>query len=172
MDDHHHPDPRESAHAKEIARGVLHWESGSEARIERLETKEAPESMIRLSRWTDDQMTMSPLELSESDLMKLIAEGIRKGVLRGDVRRRLWTPMTLPEVLARAAEMNPAERWEWFTLCGQHDIVALPRTSTAVMADPPHFCPTCLTVFAATGFKMWNPPVRPFDATLTSGPGR
>jgi hypothetical protein len=63
-------------------------------------------------------------------------------------------------VLARAAEMDPAERWEWFTLCGQHDIAALPRTSTAVMPDPPHFCPVCLTVFAATGFRMWNPPVK------------
>jgi hypothetical protein len=72
---------RDTGYATEIARSILKLESGDEARIERLRMKASGVIEIRLSWWKDGRMMMRPLDLSEPQLLKLLAQGIRDGVL-------------------------------------------------------------------------------------------
>lgn len=74
-------DLRDTKYAREIARSVLKWPSGDEARIERLEIKSTGKIEIRLSWWKDGQMQPRPLDLSEEDFYRLLVQGIRDGVL-------------------------------------------------------------------------------------------
>jgi len=74
-------DLRDTKYAREIARSVLKWDGGDEARIERLEIKKTGQIEIRMSWWKDGQMLPRPLDLSEADFFKLIVQGIRDGVL-------------------------------------------------------------------------------------------
>jgi hypothetical protein len=70
-------------------------------------------------------------------------------------------PVTLNEVLDRAAAMEPTTRWEVFTTCGTHDRRTLPRLFPGSLEARPYYCPQCYTVFSAAGFVMWNPPADP-----------
>ena len=74
-------DLRDTKYAREIARSVLKWKDGSEARIERLEIKSSKQIEIRLSWWKKGKMEPRPLDLSEADFFKLIVQGIRDGIL-------------------------------------------------------------------------------------------
>jgi hypothetical protein len=73
---------RDTNYAEELVPpAVVTFPSGDEARLERLRIKETDTVEIRLSWWKDGRMMMRPLDLSEADLMKLLAKGIRQGVL-------------------------------------------------------------------------------------------
>jgi hypothetical protein len=72
---------RDTDYATEIVSAVLRFESGDEARIERLLIKSSGKEEIRFSWWKDGRMMMRPLDLSEEDLMRLLVQGIREGVL-------------------------------------------------------------------------------------------
>src|SRR3954463_1405107 len=71
----HNTDLRDTKYAREIARSVIQWPGDSEARIERLEIKSSGTIEIRLSWWKGGQMMPKPLDLSEHDFMRLIAQG-------------------------------------------------------------------------------------------------
>lgn len=76
---------RDTNYATELVPpAVLEFPSGDEARIERLRIKATGQTEIRLSWWKDGRMMMRPLDLSEGDLLKLIARAIRQGVLLPD----------------------------------------------------------------------------------------
>ena len=74
-------DLRDTKYATEIARSVLTFPSGDEARIERLLIKSSGSIEIRMSWWKDGRMMMRPLDLGEKDFLRLVAKGIRDGVL-------------------------------------------------------------------------------------------
>ena len=72
---------RDTDYAREIASSKVTFPSGDEARIERLRIKSSGNVEIRFSWWKDGRMMMRPLDLSEANLMKLLAKGMREGVL-------------------------------------------------------------------------------------------
>jgi hypothetical protein len=73
---------RKTKYADELVEpAVVIFEGGDEGRLERLRRKNPDEVVIRLSWWKDGNLCLRPLDLSEEQLMKLLAEGIRKGVL-------------------------------------------------------------------------------------------
>lgn len=73
---------RDTDYATELVPpAVVVFPSGDEARIERLRIKETGAVEIRFSWWKDGRMMMRPLDLSETDLMNLIAKAFRQGVL-------------------------------------------------------------------------------------------
>ena len=80
---------RDTKYATEQATGVLPLPSGSEARVERLFIKAKGEVEIRFSWWKDQRMMERPLDLSESDLLKLLREGIKQQVFSQDFLRDL-----------------------------------------------------------------------------------
>lgn len=82
---------RDTSYAKELKSAVLEFSGGSEARIERLHIEELQQEEIRLSWWKDGKLMLRPLDLSEAELIDLMASGIREGVLSStfadDLRR-------------------------------------------------------------------------------------
>ena len=66
--------------------------------------------------------------------------------------------MTLEQVLEKAAQMDPGERWKSWLACGldRHSFDSLPRTETGG-SPPPYYCPRCWTAFTYTGAVL-NPP--------------
>lgn len=76
---------RDTDYAKELVPpAVLKYDDGHEARLERLQMKETGEVEIRLSWWKHGRLIPRPLDLPESDLLRLLAKGIRQGVLLPD----------------------------------------------------------------------------------------
>jgi len=75
---------RDTDYATELARAVLTFPSGDEARIERLFVKSQNQIEIRMSWWKDGKLQPRPLDLGEADFLKLIAKGIRAGVILTD----------------------------------------------------------------------------------------
>lgn len=69
---------RDTEYATEIVSSVLTFESGAEARIGRLRIKSFGKVEIRFLWWKDGHMMMRRLDLSEADLTRLLAKGIRK----------------------------------------------------------------------------------------------
>ena len=63
---------------------VLELGGGHEARLERIRIKETGVTEIRMSWWKDGRMVPRPLDLPEPDFVRLIAKGIRQGVLLPD----------------------------------------------------------------------------------------
>jgi hypothetical protein len=74
-------DLRDTDYAEELARAVLPFPSGDEARVERIRIKKTDKEEIRFSWWKDGHIMLRSLDLAEPDLMTLIARGIRNGVL-------------------------------------------------------------------------------------------
>ena len=72
---------RDTGYAKELKSSSLPFGDGSEARIERLFIKQLGQEEIRFSWWKDNNIVTRPLDLSEEALIKLMARGIRDGVL-------------------------------------------------------------------------------------------
>lgn len=72
---------RDTGYAKELKSSSLPFGDGSEARIERLFIKQLGQEEIRFSWWKDNNIVTRPLDLSEEALIKLMALGIRDGVL-------------------------------------------------------------------------------------------
>jgi hypothetical protein len=72
---------RNTKYAEELARAVLKLPSGDEARIERLRMKKTDTVEIRFSWWKEGRIVPRPLDLPETTLTKLLAAGIREGVL-------------------------------------------------------------------------------------------
>jgi hypothetical protein len=71
--------------------------------------------------------------------------------------------MTLEDVLNRARQMNPAERWTLWIACGTHHPDSLPRTEAGgAKTKRPRYCPSCWTAFSADGV-LWNPPCLPHE---------
>jgi hypothetical protein len=72
--------------------------------------------------------------------------------------------MTLHDLLERAAEIPPADRWELFQCVRRNPRSEdLPPTTTGGIPRPPRYCPVCYTVLGPKSFRMWNPPFKPFD---------
>ena len=69
--------------------------------------------------------------------------------------------MALEDVLNRAGQMNRADRWKLWTVCGTHQPDSLPRTEAGEPSGP-RYCPRCWTAFVADGV-LWNPPCLPDD---------
>ena len=67
---------RDTKYAKELDRASQELEDGEEARIERLKIKQGASVVIRFSWWKDGEMIPRPLDLSEEDLMELLAKGV------------------------------------------------------------------------------------------------
>jgi hypothetical protein len=63
-------------------------------RIERLFIKAHKQVEIRVSWWPDGRMANRPLDVTEADFIKLLAQGIADGVLSG---------VFLPKLIAAAA---------------------------------------------------------------------
>ena len=61
---------------------MLTWPStpGEEARVERLLIKKLGKEEIRFSWWKDGNIVPRPLDVSEENLIELIAKGMRAGV--------------------------------------------------------------------------------------------
>jgi hypothetical protein len=72
---------RDTDYASELATSILKLPGGDEARIERLRIKSSDSVEIRMSWWKDGRMMMRPLDLGELDFLRLIAQGLRDGVL-------------------------------------------------------------------------------------------
>lgn len=72
---------RDTGYATELKSSSLPFGDGSEARIERLFIKQLGQEEIRFSWWKDNNIVTRPLDLSEEALIKLMALGIRDGVL-------------------------------------------------------------------------------------------
>ena len=73
---------RDTDYAEELVPpAVVIFPDGDEARLERLRIKETDSVEIRLSWWKGGRIMMRPLDLPEADLMKLLAKGVRQGVL-------------------------------------------------------------------------------------------
>jgi hypothetical protein len=60
-------------------------------RIERLFVKANKQEEIRISWWPEGRMANRPLDVTEADLITLIAQGIADGVLSGQFLPRLIT---------------------------------------------------------------------------------
>lgn len=60
-----------------------------DSRIERLFIKEHKQVEIRVSWWPDGRMANRPLDVTEVDFIKLIAQGIADGVLSGQFLPKL-----------------------------------------------------------------------------------
>jgi hypothetical protein len=73
---------RETRYAKELATASHSWPTapGEEARVERLFIKEQEAGEIRFSWWKDGNIVPRPLDISEADMISLIAKGVRAGV--------------------------------------------------------------------------------------------
>lgn len=89
-----------------------------------------------------------------------------ENVLSGTFLASTLEPMTLHEVLDKAAEMQPDVRWRVFQdVCGgNHDPRSLPSVSTGGHPAPPRYCPVCFTAFSPASFRMWNAPHNPAAA--------
>jgi hypothetical protein len=73
---------RDTDYATELVPpAVVKFPDGDEARLERLHIKSNESVAVRLSWWKDGRMMMRPLDLSEADLMRLLAKALRQGVL-------------------------------------------------------------------------------------------
>ena len=71
------------------------FESGDECRLERLLIKELNQEEIRMSWWKEGKIIPRPLDVSESTLTELIAQGIQRGVLSAQF---------LPKLIVMAAQ--------------------------------------------------------------------
>lgn len=72
---------RDTDYATELRSSTIRFEDGSEGRIELLLVKQFDHEEIRFSWWKDGRIMMRPLDLPESDLIELLAAGIRDGVI-------------------------------------------------------------------------------------------
>ena len=72
---------RDTKYATELAKAILSFGGGSEARMERLFVKEKQTEEIRFSWWQDGRMIPRPLDLPEDSLVALIREAIAQEVL-------------------------------------------------------------------------------------------
>ena len=70
-------------------------------RIERLFIKAQKQEEIRVSWWPDGRMANRPLDVTERDFIKLIAQGIADGVLSGQFLSRLIVASAAATVSSR-----------------------------------------------------------------------
>jgi hypothetical protein len=75
---------RDTDYARELASTAI-----GDVRIERLFVKAENQEEIRLSWWPNGNMANRPLDLPEAQLVELLAEGIRRGVLSPQFLPRL-----------------------------------------------------------------------------------
>lgn len=75
---------RDTTYAKEIVTAAI-----GDTRIERLYVKDEQQEEIRLSWWPNGNMANRPLDVTEEQLIALMAEGIRRGVLSAQFLPRL-----------------------------------------------------------------------------------
>ena len=75
---------RDTDYATELCQPAVLTDEYGEARLERLRLKQTGEVVIRLSWWKDGRMIPRPLDLTEQDLIMLLAKGFRQGVLLPD----------------------------------------------------------------------------------------
>jgi hypothetical protein len=88
------PKLRNTDYAEERGRSAI-----GESRIERLFVKEENQEEIRLSWWPDGKMANRPLDVPESELVALLAQGIADGVLSAQF---------LPKLIAQAGSAKPS----------------------------------------------------------------
>lgn len=86
------PSLRDTSYARELVPAVVQgYSRGNEIRLERLLIKSSGEEEIRLSWWKNGRMAQRPADLPEDDLVAMIAEGLRCGVLDPEK----WQPVDL-----------------------------------------------------------------------------
>jgi hypothetical protein len=81
---------RDTSYATEIATAAI-----GDMRIERIFVKPEQQEEIRLSWWPNGNLAPRPPDIPEGDLIALLAEGIRRGVL---------SPQFLPRLTVALAE--------------------------------------------------------------------
>jgi hypothetical protein len=89
---------RDTAYAKELARAEV-----NECRIERLWVKKLGQIEVRFSWWPNGRLANRPLDLPEHELLELIREAIKKGVLSDAFVRELLS-------VVRGAQTSGEER--------------------------------------------------------------
>lgn len=72
---------RDTVYATELCPPAVLTDEDGEARLERLQLKKTGEVVIRLLWWKNGRMIPRPLDLTEQDLIRLLATGLRQGVL-------------------------------------------------------------------------------------------
>ena len=72
---------RDTNYATELCQPAILKDGEGEARLERLQLKKTGDVVIRLSWWKDGRMVPRPLDLTEQNLITLLAKGVRQGVL-------------------------------------------------------------------------------------------
>lgn len=75
---------RDTKYATEVVTAAI-----GDSRIERLFVKGEQQEEIRLSWWPNGNMANRPLDVTEAELIALLAEGIRRGVLSPQFLPRL-----------------------------------------------------------------------------------
>lgn len=80
-----------SKYAEVINRAIIKLENGEEARAEQLIIKSTNQQEIRFSWWTQDghQFQRAPLDLSESDWLRLFEESIKDNIFSPDFKNEL-----------------------------------------------------------------------------------
>jgi hypothetical protein len=81
---------RDTDYAEELCEpSIIPFPSGSEGRIERLFIKKTRTEAIRFSWWKDGNLVPRPLDVTEEELLKLLADALAKGVFTPEFRNEL-----------------------------------------------------------------------------------
>jgi hypothetical protein len=79
----------------DILRSVTIDLDGSEARIEKLISKDNEPVKIRISYWYQDRIHSGPMEISETDLVNLLQKAIRAGILTSEFINNLHSDIEI-----------------------------------------------------------------------------
>lgn len=80
---------RDTDYATELARASIDYPKGSQARMERLYVKGEGKEEIRFSWWMHNQLMPRPLDLPETDFLRLLEAAIANGVVSNEGVSRL-----------------------------------------------------------------------------------
>lgn len=80
---------RDTKYARELVSAALDYQTGDQARIERLYVKDEQQEEIRFSWWRDSRMMLRPLDLPEDDLVALFRAAIQERVFSREFLRKL-----------------------------------------------------------------------------------
>ena len=80
-----------SKYAEVINTAIIKLENDEEARAEQLIIKSTNQQEIRFSWWTQDghQFQRAPLDLSESDWLRLFEESMKENIFSSDFKTKL-----------------------------------------------------------------------------------
>jgi hypothetical protein len=84
---------RDTEYATELRSASIEFGDGSEGRIERLFVKQYEQEEIRFSWWKNGNLVMRPLDLTEDQLVTLVARGVRDGILTAQFVDKVQTEL-------------------------------------------------------------------------------